>query len=577
MMKSAFIFIAISLFTINGYASSRDYGSEYIEEWKKFYPSKALALGMHSSIFLYEDFFPKKIQKWLAFNKSMLELLSDPSSAYVIENRIDARLLNVQIRSEIHKWEKAAPHRNSPTLYANLIGNAIDKVVASDFLTPREKSRIICQRFEAVKKLCSAAKQSLTGSSRNDAERSLERLVSIEAYYKDELPGMANDWVFNPPCKDIAGAILSTTESIRSLIAFLNTEILSSIKESDTVFGRDEYARRLSLYTDSPLTPEKLAEMALEEIEHVRNMISEVSKEYLAEKYSDRSLEEGYGDFVSSAFADMEKDAPASGEEYLEFWKDLSASASKFVNDQKIATLPKNETLRILSAPESAGPAARIGWVSSAPPFDPNPLTTLFLPSIPDTFPDHEKKDFWSSFNRPFNRFIVIHELFPGHYMQNKIGRESPHPLRLLFGYGLYSEGWATFCERVALDAGWERGNKLTLLAHLRKRLENANRAYTSVQVHCNGWDRQKVMQFSTETSLLAPQFAKSLWGRLMNSPMQLTSYFLGGQQFTDLLVSEKNRLGEQFNLTEFMDTILRSGPIPIDEFRNIFSQTISN
>ena len=62
-----------------------------------------------------------------------------------------------------------------------------------------------------------------------------------------------------------------------------------------------------------------------------------------------------------------------------------------------------------------------------------------------------------------------------------------------------------------------------------------------------------------------------------MNSPMQLTSYFLGGQQFTDLLVSEKNRLGEQFNLTEFMDTILRSGPIPIDEFRNIFSQTISN
>ena len=160
--------------------------------------------------------------------------------------------------------------------------------------------------------------------------------------------------------------------------------------------------------------------------------------------------------------------------------------------------------------------------------------------------------------------------------MQNKISRESPHPVRLLFRYGLYSEGWATFCERVALDAGWEGGNKMTLLAHLRKRLENANRAYTSVQVHCNGWGQEKVMQFSTETSLLAPQFAKSLWGRLMNSPMQLISYFLGGQQFTDLLASEKERLGEKFNLTEFMDTILRAGPIPIDEFQNIFSQSIS-
>ena len=57
---------------------------------------------------------------------------------------------------------------------------------------------------------------------------------------------------------------------------------------------------------------------------------------------------------------------------------------------------------------------------------------------------------------------------------------------------------------------------------------------------------------------------------------MQLTSYFLGGSQFTDLLAAEKERLGEQFVLSRFMDTIMRAGPIPIDEFTEIFSQTIS-
>ena len=41
--------------------------------------------------------------------------------------------------------------------------------------------------------------------------------------------------------------------------------------------------------------------------------------------------------------------------------------------------------------------------------------------------------------------------------------------------------------------SGWEKDNPLTFLAHLRKRLENANRAYTSVMVHCNGWDRDQV------------------------------------------------------------------------------------
>jgi uncharacterized protein (DUF885 family) len=154
--------------------------------------------------------------------------------------------------------------------------------------------------------------------------------------------------------------------------------------------------------------------------------------------------------------------------------------------------------------------------------------------------------------------------------MQIKVSRETAHPARLLFPFAPYFEGWATFTERVCLDAGWEKERPLTMLAHLRKRLENANRAYTSVQVHCHDWNEEKVMQFSTETSLLAPQFAKSLWGRLMSSPMQLTSYFWGGKQFTALLESEKERLGRRFVLKDFMDTVMKAGPIPIDMFDQV-------
>ena len=167
---------------------------------------------------------------------------------------------------------------------------------------------------------------------------------------------------------------------------------------------------------------------------------------------------------------------------------------------------------------------------------------------------------------------IVIHELFPGHYMQIKVSRETPYPERLLFPYRPYFEGWATFCEIVLLEAGWEHDRSLTYLAHLRKRLENANRAYTSVQVHCNGWSEEQVMEFSTTTSLLAPQFAKSLWGRIMRSPMQLTSYFLGGYEFRELFHRERERLGDAFHLKRFMDTIMRVGPIPIEEFHKIFN-----
>ena len=89
--------------------------------------------------------------------------------------------------------------------------------------------------------------------------------------------------------------------------------------------------------------------------------------------------------------------------------------------------------------------------------------------------------------------------------------------------------------------------------------------------------ESDQVLKFSTETSLLARQFAKSLWGRIINSPMQLTSYFLGGRQFTILLHSEKERLGDKFDLKFFMDTIMKTGPIPIDEFYGIFAKTSPN
>ena len=68
--------------------------------------------------------------------------------------------------------------------------------------------------------------------------------------------------------------------------------------------------------------------------------------------------------------------------------------------------------------------------------------------------------------------------------------------------------------------------------------------------------------------------FAKSLWGRLMSSPLGITTYFLGMQEFASLLEAEKKRQGEHFRTIEFMDTILRAGPIPLDEFPEILKNS---
>jgi uncharacterized protein (DUF885 family) len=376
---------------------------------------------------------------------------------------------------------------------------------------------------------------------------------------------------------EFADECLETAEALRRLADWIRDELIPRASRTESsVLGAGRFARELRIYIDGDLTPEQLEELALEEIEAVRGLMDRASTEYLEGVEPGRPLPADFDARVGRALADMEENRPRTEAEYLERLRVFAADAEEFVRELDIATLPRHQTLSLELAPESAGPMARIGYVDPAPVFHPNPWTTWYLATIPDSFPAREREDFWRSFNFHFKRFIVIHELFPGHYLQSKIARKSPHPARVLFEYGPYSEGWATLCERVALEAGWADGDPLTRLAQLRKRLENANRAYTSVQAHCRGWDEARILKFSVETSLLAPQFAKSLWGRLMDSPFQMTTYFLGYRMFSEVYEAEQRRLGDRFEIRRFMDTILRAGPIPIDEFPEIFRNSFN-
>ncbi len=553
-----------------------DLSREYIEAWKQFYPSRAFSRGFHSSLFYFEDFSQAKIEKWMRINKAILDEITNRESGMVSEDRIDARLLRIQIESEIEKWETESPHKNELSLYTDLITTAVNRVMNSELLMPGEKVRVILDRLDGVDKLCGAAVQQLEDGSPKAVERNLQALAKSAGFYENRLPERANGWFASEEYDGLVAKCQHTSSQIQELITHVRTELVPKLAKTDSVIlGREEFARRLRLYTDSDLAPEQLEEIAFQEIHKVRELIAQVCEEYIREAYPKQKIPEDLNELVARALGDMENNHPSGQEEYLRLWEGLAKKAEDFIRENKIATLPENQTLSIRLASESSGPMARIGWVSPAPPFYPNPWTTIFLPNIPDSHPEKEKEDFWRSFNNHFTTFIIIHELFPGHYIQSKINRENPHAVRILFPYGLYSEGWATLCEKVALDAGWDNHNKLTYLAHLRKRIENANRAYTSVQVHCNGWDQDKTHEFSVSTSLLAPQFAKSLWGRLMRSPMQITSYFLGTQKFYELYENEKKRLGDKFRNIDFMDTVLRAGPIPLDEFPAIFKNEL--
>jgi hypothetical protein len=546
-------------------------GSSYIEAWKNFYPGRACDEGMLASIFDFEDYSQARIRDWIQINRAVLSSAWGTEADEALEERIDARLLRIQARFELMRWEEEAPQRNSPGLYAEVLAGSVNRVLASTALMPDEKSRLIKSRLSGMRRMCAAARAQLKDGSPGECQRAL-KLLESSANGCAMLPERMSDLI--PPAAVVAFAAdcKAAAADLGNLATWIRSEILpqASLSESP-ILGADRFARQLRIYTDSSLTPEQVEELASTEIKTVRGLMDELASSYLKQAEPGKPLPANFDVRVGQALADMEMNRPRSESEYLERLRVFAADAERFVRERGIATLSAHQSLTLALAPESSGPMARIGYVDPAPAFHPNPWTTWYLATIPDSFPAAERENFWRSFNYHFKRFVVMHELFPGHYLQSQIARENTHPVRILFPYGPYEEGWATLCERVALDAGWADGDPLTRLAQLRKRLENANRAYTSVQVHCRGWNEEQVLKFSRETSLVAPQFAKSLWGRLLSSPMQITTYFLGYRMFSEVYEMENKRLGDRFKIRRFMDTILRAGPIPIDAFPEIF------
>ena len=252
-------------------------------------------------------------------------------------------------------------------------------------------------------------------------------------------------------------------------------------------------------------------------------------------------------------------------DEFVEDYRTQVRGVEAFVRAQGIVTPSRSphrlhrSVAGLLRRPERGRRLSRRALAPAA-------KTLFYLPSPPDTATPDEKDAFFRDFNHHFNVMITPHEILPGHYLQLKWAARHPRHVRALFADGVYVEGWGTFCERLLLDLGW--GGPLPRLAHLKKQLENTARAVVDIRVHTLGMTREQVLRFVKEEALQDDQFAANMWMRAITSSPQLTTYWLGYGQVTELHEDVRRARGAAFRLRDFMDGMMELGPVPVRHYR---------
>ena len=160
---------------------------------------------------------------------------------------------------------------------------------------------------------------------------------------------------------------------------------------------------------------------------------------------------------------------------------------------------------------------------------------------------------------------LAYHEGIPGHHMQIAIAQELKDipKFRQHDGNVAYVEGWALYAELIPKEYGFYK-DPYSDFGRLANEVFRAARLVVDVGIHHKKWTRQQAYEYFIRNVPNPEGDCRKEIDRYIVWPSQATGYKIGMIKILELREKAKKELGDKFDIREFHDVILLSGPLPI-------------
>jgi len=92
-----------------------------------------------------------------------------------------------------------------------------------------------------------------------------------------------------------------------------------------------------------------------------------------------------------------------------------------------------------------------------------------------------------------------------------------------------------------------------------------ASRLVVDTGIHAMGWDKARAVAFMTENTALSAANIEAEVNRYISWPGQALGYMIGRLKILELRQRAERILGDQFDIRQFHDAVLRNGSVPLD------------
>ncbi|MEM9102603.1 MAG: DUF885 domain-containing protein [Pseudomonadota bacterium] len=325
--------------------------------------------------------------------------------------------------------------------------------------------------------------------------------------------------------------------------------------------GDAYYRLALKLFTTTEDTPEEIHQVGLSEVDRIQDNMLEILKG------EGISVENGFTQAMEELQQDTQYFYPDTDEGRQQILTDYQVMIDEITQSMPEAfhSLPKAsvEVKRIPEFKEKTAPGAYY----NRPALD-GSRPGIFYANLYDI----------KATPKYGMRTLAYHEAVPGHHFQIASAMElNDVPFfRRMVPATAYIEGWALYAEYLAWEMGFQ-DNPMDNLGRLQAELFRAVRLVVDTGIHYKRWTREEAIKYMRNNTGMAESDVISEIERYIVMPGQACSYKIGMSKILALREMAKQKLGNQFDIRDFHDVILKNGAMPLAVLEKVVNDYVEN
>jgi uncharacterized protein (DUF885 family) len=541
---------------------------DYLAGYLRWRPQTGTTLGLHEYDGKVTDYSQISLQIELSRLKSFDSKLDQLNPASLSHQAYyDYRLLRNAIRREIFSFEQMQIYSQNPMTYATALD--VNIYIKRNFAPLEDRVRSIIAILNRAPKIMEAARANLAPSlPRPQIETAIEEATGAADFLGKDLVDALKDVKNEGLMTEFKAANQRAIDELRGYVALLKEQKLPKANERYAL-GREKYVQLLQYGEMVTLSPEKLLEIGMAELQRKQKAFAEDARQI------DPSRK------PTEVFQAIQQDHPTEQSLIPDTARDLEM-IRQFLIDHKIISLPSPVRATVTETPQFLR-ATSFASMDTPGPFETKAKEAYYyVTPVEANWPPKQKDEWLTAFNYYTTDIVSIHEAYPGHYVQFLHLDASPATrLEKIFGSYAFIEGWAHYSEQMMVDEGFGASTSATpsandLVKAAKYRLAQTDEALlrvcrwcVSIKMHCQGMTVAEATKFFQQNCYYEEKPAHSEAMRGTFDPEYLY-YLLGKLEIFKLREDYRKQEGANFTLQKFHDEMLRHGMPPIRLLREV-------